>query len=166
MIDLLDIPYVRLDTRSISEAGQFAKSVLGLEHVRIEAGGAYFRSDNRDHTLVYFEGDPANHTVGFEVATPAQLDAAAAELEGMSMSAEVGGKDECEQRHVRDFVRFRDPTGNKIELVVGPHHSGRRYFPSRDAGITGPCGVVHDRCATGRAVLDQRLGCTRERPHR
>jgi 2,3-dihydroxy-p-cumate/2,3-dihydroxybenzoate 3,4-dioxygenase len=31
---------------------------------------------------------------------------------------------------------FEDPTGNAIELVARPAHSGRRYFPSRDAGIT------------------------------
>jgi 2,3-dihydroxy-p-cumate/2,3-dihydroxybenzoate 3,4-dioxygenase len=32
---------------------------------------------------------------------------------------------------------FDDPSGNAIELVARPAHSGRRYFPSRDAGITG-----------------------------
>jgi 2,3-dihydroxy-p-cumate/2,3-dihydroxybenzoate 3,4-dioxygenase len=36
-----------------------------------------------------------------------------------------------------DYLSFRDPTGNRIDLVVRPHHSGRRYFPSRDAGIAG-----------------------------
>ena len=33
-------------------------------------------------------------------------------------------------------MTFKDPSGNVIELVVRPAHSGRRYFPSRDAGIT------------------------------
>ena len=35
------------------------------------------------------------------------------------------------------MIGFTDLTGNRIELVERPHHSGRRYFPSRDAGITG-----------------------------
>jgi 2,3-dihydroxy-p-cumate/2,3-dihydroxybenzoate 3,4-dioxygenase len=34
------------------------------------------------------------------------------------------------------FLNFQDPTGNSIDLVVRPFHSGNRYFPSRDAGIS------------------------------
>ena len=33
------------------------------------------------------------------------------------------------------YINFDDPTGNSIDLVLRPFHSGRRYFPSRDAGI-------------------------------
>jgi len=47
-----------------------------------------------------------------------------------------GTRDECELRRVHLFLAFTDPTGNKIELVVRPFHSGERYFPARDAGIT------------------------------
>ena len=32
--------------------------MVGLELAREEAGARYYRSDDRDHTLVYFEGDP------------------------------------------------------------------------------------------------------------
>lgn len=137
MIDLLDIRYVRLGTRNRSQADRFAREVLGLEMVREEAGATYFRSDSRDHTLVYFEGDPSDHTVGFELRTAAELDAAAADLSNSGVDVRAGTAQECEQRHVQAFVHFKDPTGNKIDLVVQPHHSGRRYFPSRDAGITG-----------------------------
>jgi 2,3-dihydroxy-p-cumate/2,3-dihydroxybenzoate 3,4-dioxygenase len=38
---------------------------------------------------------------------------------------------------VKSFIRFADPTGNAIELVVRPRASGWRYFGARDAGITG-----------------------------
>jgi len=137
MIDLLDIRYVRLGTGNRSQADGFARDVLGLELVREEAGATYFRSDSRDHTLVYFEGDPSDHTVGFELRTAAELDSAAAELSNSGINVRSGTAQECEQRHVQAFVHFKDPTGNKIDLVVQPHHSGRRYFPSRDAGITG-----------------------------
>ena len=70
MINLLDIRYVRLGTGNLDLAEGYARDVLGLELARNEAGGRYFRSDNRDHTLVYFEGDPRDHTVGFELRTP------------------------------------------------------------------------------------------------
>lgn len=137
MINLLDIRYVRLGTRERHQADRFARDILGLEQVREEAGATYFRSDDRDHTLVYFDGDPTDHTVGFELATPEALDAAAAELSNSGVRVRAGTTEECEQRHVKGFIHFQDPTGNKIDLVVGPHHSGRRFFPSRDAGITG-----------------------------
>ena len=137
MIDLHDIRYVRLGARNLAGADQYAQQILGLELVRVEAGAHYYRSDSRDHTLVYFEGDAADHTVGFELRTADELDAAAAELSNADVEVRLGSADECEQRHVRSFIHFKDPTGNKIDLVLGPHHSGRRYFPSRDAGITG-----------------------------
>ena len=154
MIDLLDIRYVRLGTRHRGDADRFAREVLGLERVREEAGASYFRSDSRDHTLVYFEGDPSDHTIGFELRTTAELENAAAELSDRGYEPRAGTPDECEQRHVKAFVQFRDPTGNKIDLVVHPHHSGRRYFPSRDAGITGFSHV--GLCTTG-AARDERF---------
>jgi 2,3-dihydroxy-p-cumate/2,3-dihydroxybenzoate 3,4-dioxygenase len=154
MINLLDIRYVRLGTRDRDQTNRFARDVLGLERVREEAGTTYFRSDNRDHTLAYFEGDPTDHTVGFEVRTASELEAAAAELSNSGVAVRAGTPDECEQRHVKAFVHFKDPTGNKIDLMVGPHHSGRRHFPSRDAGITG---FSHVGLCTTDAARDERF---------
>ena len=154
MINLLDIRYVRLGTGNLDLAEGYARDVLGLELARNEAGGRYFRSDNRDHTLVYFEGDPRDHTVGFELRTPEELEAGAAELNNANIEVRAGSPDECEQRRVKSFIHFTDPTGNKIDLVVGPHHSGRRYFPSRDAGITG---FSHVGLCTTDAQRDERF---------
>ena len=154
MINLLDIRYVRLGTGNLDLAEGYARDVLGLELARNEAGGRYFRSDNRDHTLVYFKGDPRDHTVGFELRTPEELEAAAAELNNANIEVRAGSPDECEQRRVKSFIHFTDPTGNKIDLVVGPHHSGRRYFPSRDAGITG---FSHVGLCTTDAQRDERF---------
>ncbi|WP_198971770.1 VOC family protein [Xylophilus sp. ASV27] len=154
MIHLLDIRYVRLGTRDRGQADRFAKDVLGLERVREEAGATYFRSDSRDHTLVYFDGDPTDHTVGFELRTADELEQAAAELSNRHIDVRAGTPDECEQRHVRAFVHFKDPTGNKIDLMAGAHHSGRRYFPARDAGITG---FSHVGLCTTDAARDERF---------
>jgi 2,3-dihydroxy-p-cumate/2,3-dihydroxybenzoate 3,4-dioxygenase len=137
MIDLLDIRYVRLGTRDLSAADRFARQIVGLELAREEGGARYYRSDARDHTLVYFEGDPADHSVGFEVRDASALDAAAAALSDAGLELKHGSTGDCTMRSVRALVKFRDPTGNAIELVVRPAHSGRRHFPTRDAGITG-----------------------------
>lgn len=137
MINLLDISYVRLGTRNRAESDRFLREIVGLEKVREEAGAFYYRSDSRDHTLVYFEADPGDHTVGFELESAAALDLAAAELSDGGYEVRRGSADACEQRRVRAFINFNDPTGNSIDLIVRPDQSGTRYFPSRDAGITG-----------------------------
>lgn len=137
MIDLLDIRYVRLGTRDLDAADRFAREVVGLELAREEAGARYYRSDERDHTLVYFEGDPRDHTAGFELRNAAELQAAAAALSDRGFEVRPGSADAREQRRVHDLISFDDLSGNRIDLVVRPQHSGRRHFPSRNAGITG-----------------------------
>ena len=136
MIELVAIRYVRLGTADIEGAVAYATETLGLELVGRENGRAYVRGDDRDHNICYIEGDPGNHTVGFEVATRAALDAARGELEGAGVAVRRGDAAECAERRVMAFINFDDPTGNNVDLVLRPFHSGRRYFPSRDAGIT------------------------------
>jgi 2,3-dihydroxy-p-cumate/2,3-dihydroxybenzoate 3,4-dioxygenase len=137
MIELQQIRYVRLGTRDLEATCTYAKSILGLQEIRRENGCVYYRSDNRDHTIVYFEGDPSDNTVSFELTTSEELDSAAAALEMLKHPVREGTKDECDTRHVRRFITFKDPSGNSFELVYRPDHSGWRYFPTRDAGITG-----------------------------
>ncbi len=136
MIELVGIRYVRLGTADLDGTVQYATETLGLELVGRENGRAYVRGDDRDHNICYIQGDPKDHTVGFEVRTQAALDAAASELEGAGVAVRRGGEAECAERRVMALITFDDPTGNTIDLVLRPFHSGRRYFPSRDAGIT------------------------------
>ena len=137
MVNLLDIRYVRLGTRDLEGATRFAREAVGLELARDEGGARYFRSDARDHTLVYFDGDPTDHATGFELRDAAALDSAAALLETNGMHVAHGTADACQQRRVQAFIHFHDLSGNRIELVVRPQHSGKRHFPGVDAGITG-----------------------------
>ncbi|MEP9356134.1 VOC family protein [Xanthobacter sp. KR7-65] len=137
MIRLQDVSYVRLGTRDLDGAAQFATDYLGLEVAERTRDAVYFKSDAREHTLCYFEGDPALHVAAFEVAERADLDDAAATLERLGHAVARGTPEEADRRKVRDFVAFRDPTGNLIELVWRPAFSGRRYHGVRDAGITG-----------------------------
>ncbi len=137
MIHLHDIRYVRLGTANLESAIEYATQILGLEVARREGKAVYFKSDSRDHTLCYFEGDPSDHTSAFEVDTSDELDSAAALLEAKGYQVRRGTAQQAEQRYVREFINFQDPSGNSIDLVYEPLHSGRRYFPTRDAGITG-----------------------------
>jgi len=137
MIALYDIRYVRMGTPDLDHAVNFATRVLGLELGARDKHAAYLRSDDRDHTLVYLDAPVHDHTVGFEVKNPAELDKAAGELEAAGFPVHVGTPSECEQRRVKAFVSFREPSGATIDLIAQPWHSGRPCFPSRPAGITG-----------------------------
>jgi 2,3-dihydroxy-p-cumate/2,3-dihydroxybenzoate 3,4-dioxygenase len=137
MIFLRDIRYVRLGTRDLDSAARFARDILGLEPAGCDTGARYFRSDSRDHTLVLLKADPHEHATAFELESQAALDAAGEALEGLRRDVKWGTKDGCAQRRVESFLSFKDPSGNQIELVVRPHHSGKEYFPQRAAGITG-----------------------------
>lgn len=137
MIQLRDIRYVRLGTRDLDAAANFARHVLGLEPAGCDTNARYFRSDSRDHTLVYVKGDPREHATAFELESAEALDAAGEALEGLKREVQWGTKDGCAQRRVESYISFKDPSGNAIELVVRPQHSGKEYFPQRAAGITG-----------------------------
>ena len=142
MIAIDQLRYVRLGTRDLPAAIDFAERLLGLQLVDRTEEAAYFRSDMRDHTLVFFLGEPTERAVGFEIHGQAQFDAAITELSQHGIEAAIGTEQACAARKVRALASFRDPDGNMIELVLRPLHSGWRYFPPRDAGIVGLKGVA------------------------
>lgn len=136
MADLHDIRYVRIGSEDLDESVRFATQILGLEVVARERDSVYVRGDNRDHNIVYVKGRTAGHVAGFEVASTAALDQAAAEFETAGIAVRYGTAEERERRRVGALVTIQDPTGNVIDLVARPAASGRRYYASRDAGIT------------------------------
>lgn len=137
MIALTDIRYCRLGTKDLSSSEWFAVNILGLQVADRRRDAIYFKSDDRDHTLCYFEGDPKDQTTAFEVPAAADLHEAASILDLAGHKVTRGTAEECYLRKVSEFITFQDPSGNKIELVVRPAHSGVAYHGTRDAGITG-----------------------------
>src|SRR4051812_49066118 len=137
MIALHDVCYVRLGTRDLDTAARFATEVLGLEIAERGRRSLHLRSDARAHTLFYGEGDPAEQVVGFEMCHQEELEAAGAALEALRHPVRHGTAAECAERRVKEFLAFRDPSGNAIELAWRPEQGSGRYRGARDAGITG-----------------------------
>lgn len=137
MIELRDVVYCRLGTTDLAGAEWYAVNILGLEVAERRRGAVYFKSDARAHTLCYFEGDPTDQMTAFEIGTAQDLQTAGATLESLGHDVYYGTRAECEARMVREFIRFRDPTGNVIEFVLRPETTGIDYHGSRNAGITG-----------------------------
>jgi 2,3-dihydroxy-p-cumate/2,3-dihydroxybenzoate 3,4-dioxygenase len=132
---LIELCYVRLAVSQPQSAAAFATEVLGLQAVP-DKQALLFRSDNRYHTLC-LDTDTATSSIGIEIADEAALDRMAAALKQAGFTARQATAEECARRFVRGALIVVDATGNEIDLVLRPAQSGRRYFPSRDAGVTG-----------------------------
>ena len=142
MVALEQLRYVCLAADDLGHAADFAQRMLGLEPIDRTENMATFRSDYRDHTLVFATGDRAVQSIGLEVRYSTDLDAALEGLRRLGLSAGRGSAEDCALRKVKDMVAFADFSGNRIELVVRPLNSGWRYFPSRDAGVRGLADVI------------------------
>jgi 2,3-dihydroxy-p-cumate/2,3-dihydroxybenzoate 3,4-dioxygenase len=144
MINLHDIRYLRLGTADLESSIRYLTDIVGLQLASREGKTAYFRSDKvgvrgdtRDYTLALFEGDPADQTIGLDLLSPDDLDAVGKVLEQNKLPVRFGTREECDARRCKSFIASTDPSGNKIEIVARPYHTGQRYFPARDAGIEG-----------------------------
>jgi 2,3-dihydroxy-p-cumate/2,3-dihydroxybenzoate 3,4-dioxygenase len=143
---IVQLCYVRLAVSQPELAATFATEILGLQHVPNKLEPFLFRSDERYHTLCLATGTDRS-SIGIELASEPDLDRTATALAGGGFSGREATAEECAQRFVRRALIVEDATGNEIDLVVRPAQSGRRYFPSRDAGVTGLQSVGLRSCA-------------------
>jgi len=151
MIELKDLTYVRLGTRDLAVAEKFAVDVIGLQVGERRKNGLYLRSDSRAHSLCYFEGDPADQVVGFEVADSDALTAAGDALARDGHPVRRGSAEEAEMRGVHEFIAFHCPSGNHIELVTRPQKSGAATSPAATRALpdsTMWAFIRRTRCAT------------------
>jgi 2,3-dihydroxy-p-cumate/2,3-dihydroxybenzoate 3,4-dioxygenase len=139
-IPAVQLCYVRLALTQPHVAATFVTEILGLQHVPNKLEPFLFRSDARYYTLCLADRTQRS-SIGIEIAGERELDLVADALADGGFSAHEATMDDCAQRFVRRALIVQDATGNEIDLVLRPAQSGRRYFPSRDAGVTGLQGV-------------------------
>jgi len=154
VIQLEDLCYVRFGTADRGAAVRFGRDVLGLQLAREDGHASYLRSDDREHTLVYVDGDTADQAIGFELADATELQRAAAVLSDGGLAPRRGSAGECDERRVAEFLTFHDPSGNRIELVVKSGERGSRFAPDVDVGLTG---LSHIGLCTTEPSRDERF---------
>jgi len=135
-IPIIQLCYVRLAVSQPQAAATFASEILGLQHVPNKLEAFLFRSDHRYHTLC-IGSETGTSSIGIELSASPDIDRAAEALTGAGFAAREATVEECAKRFVHRALIVQDATGNEIDLVLRPAQSGRRYFPSRDAGVTG-----------------------------
>jgi 2,3-dihydroxy-p-cumate/2,3-dihydroxybenzoate 3,4-dioxygenase len=132
---LASVCYLRIACREPHASARFASEIIGLQRVAEDDGEIALRSDSRYRTLS-FCGQGDGTSIGMEAWDEAALDLLEERLRDISVASRRGSRDECRRRHVQAAVLTQDASGNRIDLIARPTQSGRRYFPSRDAGIT------------------------------
>ena len=142
MSKLAEVAYVRIGTEDVQAHAAFAGDVVGLQAVPGADDEAWFRSDIRRRTIVFFDGAPEEGSLGIAYHAFKELDAAVERLRDAEVEVEKADGETCDRLFVRAAFRTRDPSGNRVDLVLGPHHSGRRFFPSRDNGVQEMEGVA------------------------
>jgi 2,3-dihydroxy-p-cumate/2,3-dihydroxybenzoate 3,4-dioxygenase len=138
---VVSVCYIRLSASELHASARFAADIFGLQRVAEKDGEIAFRSDNRFRTLSFSNGSNGGSSIGIEVWDEPALDEIEQRLSkgGFHVSRATG--EDCQLRYVQAALLARDGSGNSIDLVARPTQSGRRYFPSRDAGITRLHGV-------------------------
>lgn len=133
--------YVRLAVRELGAGARFASDVFGLQAVATANGEMAFRSDNRFRTVSLSNDMADGSSIGVEVWSEVALDDIERRLKALGFDVTRASAEACRRRYVHSALLAIDGSGNHIDLVLRPAQSGRRYFPSRDAGILGLQGV-------------------------
>jgi 2,3-dihydroxy-p-cumate/2,3-dihydroxybenzoate 3,4-dioxygenase len=129
------ICYVRLPADGADGVRRFASELVGLPETAGVAGELRFRAD-RPVWSIAFTADRVP-TLGLELNDAATLARTAALLGKHGFTVARADARICRARGVADLLSVQDGSGNRIELVVRPEFSARRFFPACDSGVSG-----------------------------
>ena len=138
---LNSVCYVRIAGEEPRASARFASEILGLEQVFESDDEVAFRSDSRFRTVSFNADKIDGASIGVEAFDEAALDELERRLRDGGYTSRRAVAQECKRRHFHAAVLTQDASGNRIDFVIRPTQSGRRYFPSRDAGVTQFHGV-------------------------
>ncbi|UPK29853.1 VOC family protein [Bradyrhizobium sp. 195] len=132
---ITSVCYVRLAVSELHASARFMSDVFGLQRVAEHNGEIAFRSDDRYRTVSLGSNSSENASVGIEVWDDKALETISKRLSQLGFAVRDASAAECNRRYVQSALLTEDASNNRIDFVVRPSRSGRRYFPTRDAGI-------------------------------
>jgi 2,3-dihydroxy-p-cumate/2,3-dihydroxybenzoate 3,4-dioxygenase len=138
---IASVCYVRLAVSEPNASARFVSDIFGLQRVADQDGEIAFRSDSRFRTVSLGQNSADGASVGMEVWDDKALEQIGGRLRELGLAVKEATASECQRRYVQSALLTEDTSGNRIDLVVRPTQSGRRYFPKRDAGIVAFHGV-------------------------
>lgn len=145
-MDVVALAYLGLQSRKLDDWSNLATKLLGMQQVERASSLRRFRMDNRTQRLLVDSSDGEGEGfVGFEAADAVALDRLACRLENAGIAVDQGSWVLADKRQVDDLIIFRDPAGQRIEVVVGQHVTNDPFVPGRPiSGFrTGGLGMGH-----------------------
>ncbi|WP_187969848.1 VOC family protein [Aquibium microcysteis] len=143
---LTSLGYIGINSSKTSDWEGFATNLLGMQKVDGCGSSRLFRMDDRKQRLVVTgEGNEGLAFMGWEVASPDDLDALAGRLENAGIEVTQHGGGLADQRHVARLISLQDPDGNRLEVFCGPEVASDPFVPGRPiSGFkTGALGMGH-----------------------
>lgn len=121
-MDIRALGYTCFSVTQLDQWIAFARDVLGVMVIVNEPNRqVHLRVDAHATRITLIAGEVDRLVAaGWEMAGPMALARAVEELEAAGVDVEHASDDEARDRRVEQFVRFRDPSGNPMELFHSP----------------------------------------------
>lgn len=149
MMDIRGLAYVVAETTDVARWKNFAENVLGMMTAPTEDGGLLVRMDERQFRFAIQPGSRDAYVAsGWEVLNQAAFEDALNTLRKHNVDFTLEDKAFCEKRNAQQVVSFKDPAGNRQEVIWG--------FKSDFTRFVSPVGVsrfVTEGIGMGHTVL-------------
>lgn len=149
MMKIAGLAYVVAETTDLNRWKTYAQEVLGMMTSTAPDGGIYVRMDDRQFRFAIQSGANDAYLVsGWEVSQQADFDDALQVLKNAKVDFQMGDPKLCQLRCAQQVAQFKDPSGNRHELIWG--------FKSDFAHFASPMGVsgfVTGNIGMGHTVL-------------
>jgi 2,3-dihydroxybiphenyl 1,2-dioxygenase len=117
----------------------FARDILGFPATTTPDGKVtYIRPDRYQHRIAArAAAAPVLNYIGFDVGESQELADWKTKLGAEGIDWHAGGREECLERHVADFIEFKDPDGHPLALSYGFEIDKEPVRYTRDLNIAG-----------------------------
>lgn len=130
------LAYAVIDSADLDAWRRYGEDVVGARAVEGGADEVRLRFDERPFRLLIRKAAADKfHAAGWVYGSKADYDAGLAKLRAAGVALEPASAAEAKDRHLREFVRLNDPSGNLLELGWGNIVDGKPFV--------SPVGVPH-----------------------
>jgi 2,3-dihydroxybiphenyl 1,2-dioxygenase len=139
MPTIQDIMQIGVGTPERERFANFARDILGFPATTTPDGKVtYIRPDRYQHRIAArAAAAPVLNYIGFDVGESHELADWKTKLGAEGIDWHAGGREECLERHVADFIEFKDPDGHPLALSYGFEIDKEPVRYTRDLNIAG-----------------------------
>ena len=120
MMKIAGLAYVVAETTDLNRWKTYAQEVLGMMTTGSPDGGMYIRMDDRQFRFAIQSGANDAYLVsGWEVTQQADFEHALTVLKNAKVDFQMGDAKLCQLRCAQQVAQFKDPSGNRHELIWG-----------------------------------------------